>query len=158
MYPTMHLFFQSHNASDSWYFAIHNKSYLHAIKLATTSILLHDDQRETCLKGHWTTSASSPDIFSKMKWDFYTIRCVYLCSDCNLTCNFSLVTKMFELFLQQPFLKVDFQKWPPLLSTLNLAPSTNVHVWRKILKLVCAVFLNWYDKITEHYVNYDILI
>ena len=92
------------------------------------------------LKGHWTTSASSPNFFQK-SWDFYTIRSVYLCSDCmlNLTCNFNSVTKIFEIFFQQPFLKVDFLKWLPLSWLLNLAPSTIILVCRKILKLVCAV-------------------
>ena len=63
------------------------------------------------LKGHWTTSASFPNCFQK-SWDFFTITCrsVYLCSDCmlNLTCNFSLITKICEFFLQRPFLKVYF--------------------------------------------------
>ena len=96
------------------------------------------------LKGHWTTSASSPDFFQK-SWDFYTIRSVYLCSDCmlNLTCNPNSVTKIFEFFFQQPFLKVNFLKWLPLSWLLNLAPSTIILAWRKILKLVCAVF--WTD-------------
>ena len=62
-----------------------------------------------CLKGHWTTSASSPDFFQK-GWDFYTIRSAYLRSDCmlNFTCNFNLITKIWEFFFQQPFLKVYF--------------------------------------------------
>ena len=48
------------------------------------------------IKGHWTTSASSPIIFQK-SWDFYTIRSVYLCSDCvlNFSCNFNSVTKIY---------------------------------------------------------------
>ena len=47
------------------------------------------------LKGHWTTSDSSPNFFQK-SWDFYTIRSVFLCSDCmlNLTCNYNLITKI----------------------------------------------------------------
>ena len=61
------------------------------------------------LKGHWTTSASSPHFFSQKSWDFY-ISSVYLCSDCmlNLTCNFNLITKigLCEFFLQQPFFKI----------------------------------------------------
>ena len=39
--------------------------------------------RRNLLEGHWTTSASSPNFFQK-SWDFYTIRSVYLCSDCML--------------------------------------------------------------------------
>ena len=59
------------------------------------------------LKGQWTTSVSSPIIFFQKSWDFYTVRSVYLCSDrmLNLTCNFNLVTKIFNFFLQRPFLK-----------------------------------------------------
>ena len=53
------------------------------------------------LKGHWTTSASSPNFFQK-SWDFYIIRSVYLCSDCmlNLTCSFNSVTKIYAFFFQ----------------------------------------------------------
>ena len=53
------------------------------------------------LKGHWTTSASSPNFFQK-SWDFYIIRSLYLCSDCmlNLTCSFNSVTKMYAFFFQ----------------------------------------------------------
>ena len=53
------------------------------------------------LKGHWTTSASSPIFFQK-SWDFYIIRSVYLCSDCmlNLTCSFNSVTKIYAFFFQ----------------------------------------------------------
>ena len=53
------------------------------------------------LKGHWTTSASSPNFFQK-SWDFYFIRSVYLCSDCtlNLTCSFNSVTKIYAFFFQ----------------------------------------------------------
>ena len=107
-------------------------------------ILLFFIFRTFFLKGHWTTSASSPDFFQK-SWDFHTIRSVYLCSDCmlNLTCNFNSVTKIFEFFFQQPFLKVDFLKWLPLSWLLNLAPFTIILFWRKILKLVCAVL--WTD-------------
>ena len=89
------------------------------------------------LKGHWTTSASSP-IFFKKSWDFYTIGSVYPCSDCmlNLVCNFNWITKICEFFLWRPFLKVYFKKWPPLSWLLNLAPATIILVWRKILMLV----------------------
>ena len=61
-------------------------------------------QSQNMLKGHWTTSASSPDFFQK-SLDIYTIRSVYICSDSmlNLTCNFSPFTKIFEFFFQQPF-------------------------------------------------------
>ena len=57
------------------------------------------------LKGHWTTSASSPDFFQK-SWDFYTIRSVYLCSHCmlNLTCNFNLIMKTW-IFLAAAIFK-----------------------------------------------------
>ena len=63
---------------------------------------------ELDLKGHWTTSASSPNFFQK-SWDLYTIKSVYLCSDCmlNLTCNFHLIMKICEFFLLS-FLKVYF--------------------------------------------------
>ena len=33
------------------------------------------------LKGHWTTSASSPNFFFQKSWDFYTIESVYLCTE-----------------------------------------------------------------------------
>ena len=41
-------------------------------------------------------------FFFQKSWDFYTIKSVYLCSDCmlNLTCNFSPVTKIYEFFFQ----------------------------------------------------------
>ena len=96
------------------------------------------------LKEHWTTSASSPDIFF-LNWYIYTIWSVYLWSDCmlNLTCNFNLVTKIFENFLQGPLLEVDFQKRLPQSWLLTLVPSTIILVWRNILKLVCAVL--WTD-------------
>ena len=53
------------------------------------------------LKGHWTTSASSPIFFQK-SWDFYIIRSVYLCRDCmlSLTCSFNSVTKIYAFFFQ----------------------------------------------------------
>ena len=53
------------------------------------------------LKGHWTTSASSPNFFQK-SWDFYIIRSVYLCRDCmlNLICSFNSVTKIYAFFFQ----------------------------------------------------------
>ena len=111
------------------------------------------------IKGALDNFSLIPRFFFQKSWDFYTIRSAYLCSDCmlNLTCNFNLITKIWEFFLQQPFLKVYFWKWPPLSLLLNLAPSTITVVWRKILKLVCAVL--WTDiKLTEHYVNYDILV
>ena len=49
------------------------------------------------LKGHWTTSASSPQFFFQKSLDSYTIRSVYLCSYylLNLTCNFNLITKIW---------------------------------------------------------------
>ena len=58
------------------------------------------------LKGYWTTSASSSNLFQK-SWDIYTIRSVYICSDCMLkiTRNFNLITKICEFFLQRPFKK-----------------------------------------------------
>ena len=68
-----------------------------------------DRHHQSSLKGQWTTSVSSPNFF-QISWDFYTIGSVYLCSDCmlNLTCNFNLITKICEFFLQRPFLKVYF--------------------------------------------------
>ena len=60
--------------------------------------------------------------------------------------------KKLWTFLSVAILKVDFLKWLPLSWLLNLAPSTIIVVWRKILKLVCAA--TWtIPKITEHYVN-----
>ena len=49
-------------------------------------------------------------FFFQKSWDFYTIRSVYLCSECmlNLTCSFNLITKIWWFFLQRPFLKVYF--------------------------------------------------
>ena len=60
-----------------------------------------------------------------------------------ITCNFNSVTKIYKFFFQQPLLKVDFLKWLPLSWLLNLAPSPIILVWRKILKLACAVL--WTD-------------
>ena len=39
---------------------------------------------------------------------------------------------------------------------LNLAPTTIILVWRKILKL--DGFFEQIQKLTKHYVNYDILV
>ena len=65
-------------------------------------LAIHISECINCqLKGHWTTSALSPNFFQK-SWDFYIIRSVYLCSDCmlNLTCSFNLVTKIYAFFFQ----------------------------------------------------------
>ena len=76
---------------------------------------------EVILKGHWTTSVSYPNfclfvcfvvlfcfglfcfvLFFQKRWDFHTIRIVYLRSDCmlNFTCNFNLFTKKYEFSFQ----------------------------------------------------------
>ena len=102
------------------------------------------------LKGALDNFSLIPQFFHK-SWDFYTIRSVYICSDCmlNLTCNFNSVTKIFEFFFQQPFLKVDFLKWLPLSWLWNLALSTIILVWKNLIgKLVSAVLwtdakINW---------------
>ena len=61
------------------------------------------------LKVHWTTLASSPIFFlSKKSWDFYTIINVHLTVWLIIICNFNLITKICEFFLQPPFLKVCF--------------------------------------------------
>ena len=64
-------------------------------------IVINSAMKNLPLKGHWTTSASSPNFFQKC-WDFYIIRSVYLCSDCmlNLTCSFNSVTKIYAFFFQ----------------------------------------------------------
>ena len=61
---------------------------------------------------------------------FCTIRKVYLCSDCmlNLTCNFNIIKKICEFFLQRPFLKVYFLKMAAtvmtvVFCTIHLYPS-----------------------------------
>ena len=103
------------------------------------------------IKGALDNFSLIPDFFSKKIEIFIiTIRSVYLCSDCmrNLTCKFHLITKICEFFLQRPFFKVYFQKWLPPLWLLNLAPSTIILVWKKILKFVFAVLrtdttINW---------------
>ena len=79
-------------------------------------------------------------FFTSKNWDFYTIRCVYLCSDCmlNFNSNFNLVTKIFVFFMQQPFLKVDFLKWPPLSWLLNLALFNIIKVYRKSEACLCS--------------------
>ena len=61
------------------------------------------------LKVHWTTLASSPNFFlSKESWDFYTIINVHLTVWLIIICNFNLITKICEFFLQPPLLKVCF--------------------------------------------------
>ena len=99
-----------------------------------------------------------PPIFFQNSWDFCFIRSVYLCSDSmlNLTCNFNSVTKIFENFFQQPFLKVDFLKWLPLSWLLNLAPSTICLIWRKIMKLFCAVL--WTETKTNWALCYNYIL
>ena len=105
------------------------------------------------LKGHRTTSASSPDFFQK-SWDFYTIRSVYLCNDCMLylTGSFNLVTKIIYFSCSSHFQKSTFKKWPTLswLLNLNLVPSNIILEWRKILKLVCAD-LEYIQKQKKHW-------
>ena len=84
--------------------------FQHWLQIAQ-AMILHTLKVVYMLKGHWTTSASSPNFFSK-NLDFYTIRCVYLyvvtaychCHDCWIW--------HIHHFIQ---------------------------VWRKFLKLVCAV-------------------
>ena len=78
-------------------FNVENTSVLVWIQLHTFDSALWQIGSE--LKGHWTISTSSPNFFQK-SWDFYTIRSAYLRSDCmlNLTCNFNLITKIWEFF------------------------------------------------------------
>ena len=67
--------------------------------------------REYSLRGTGQLQPHPPPFFFlKIVEIFYTIRSVYLCSDCmrNLTCNFNLISKICEFFLQRPFLKVYF--------------------------------------------------
>ena len=103
------------------------------------------------LKGHWTTSASSPDFFQK-SWDFHTIRSVYLCSDCmpNLTCNFNLITKICEFFFQRQ-----------MAATVMTVEFGTIHHYSRLEEnseaCLCSS-LNRYNKLTKHYVNYDILV
>ena len=61
-------------------------------------------------KGTLDNFSLIPWFFFQKSLDVYTIRSVYLYSDCmpNLTCNFNLITKIYECFLQRPFLKVYF--------------------------------------------------
>ena len=56
---------------------------------------------ETFIKGALDNFSLIPHFFFSKNWDFYTIRTVYQSSDCmlHLTCNFNLVTKIFEVFL-----------------------------------------------------------
>ena len=47
-----------------------------------------------------------PPIFFQKSWDLYTIRCVYLYSDCMiLLANLNLIKKIHEFSLQRPFSK-----------------------------------------------------
>ena len=61
-------------------------------------------------KGALDNFSLIPQFFFQKSWAFYTIRSVYLCSDCifNFTCNFNFITQLCEFFLQRPFLKVYF--------------------------------------------------
>ena len=96
-------------------------------------------------------------FFQKVEISIPLEVCTYICSNCmlNLTCNFNSVSKIYEFFFQ-PFLKIDFLKWLPLSRLLNLAPSSIILVWRKILKLVCTVLwidtkINWTLCILWHF-------
>ena len=59
------------------------------------------------IKGALDNFSLIPRFFFQKSWDFYTIRSVYLCSDCmlNLTCNFNLITKICEFFLAAAIFK-----------------------------------------------------
>ena len=55
------------------------------------------------LKGHWTTSASSPEFFFKKKVEIFILLEVYTyVVNCmlNLTCNFNSATEIYEFFFQ----------------------------------------------------------
>ena len=72
------------------------------------NIIIYDQNFIRLLKGHWTTLYT--DFFFQKGSDFYTIRIVYLCSDCipNRTCNFNLTTKICEFFCSGHFKKSTF--------------------------------------------------
>ena len=88
------------------------------------TVLIHN------LKGHWTTSASSPIFFQK-SWDFYIIRSVYLCSDCmlNLTCSFNSVTKIYAFFLSVAIFKSRLLK---MVATVMTAEFGTIHYYSSL--------------------------
>ena len=84
-----------------------------------------------------------PISFKKMKIFIALEVYTYVCSDymLNFTSNFNSVTKDTWFFCAVAILKVNLLKWLLLSWLLNLAQPTIILVGRKILKLVCAMFL-----------------
>ena len=82
--------------------------YQSAVSYISVEISLGSCWRGDILKGHWTTSASSPNFFKKV--EIFIPLEVYLCSDYmfNFTWNFNLIAEICEFFLQRPYLKVYF--------------------------------------------------
>ena len=93
------------------------------------------------LKGALDNFSLIPNFFKKVE-NFYIIRSVFQCSGCmqNLTCRFNLVTEIYALFFQKPFLKVNFKKWLPLSWLLNLAPSTII-----LVLSILQLFVQFYE-------------
>ena len=54
-----------------------------------------------------------PPIFVQKNKDLYTIRSVYLCSDCilSLTCKFNSVTKIYKFFFQLLYWNNERSTW-----------------------------------------------
>ena len=89
-------------------------------------------------------------LFFFFKWDFQTSRSVFVCRNCIpiLTCNFNSVSKIYQVWFWQLFLKVDFYKLLSLSWLLNFEPATTNLVLRKFLKLLCWILwtdtkINW---------------
>ena len=103
------------------------------------------------LKGHWTTSASSPIFVQKVKifipLEVYTYDCML-----NLTCNFNLIKRYVIFFLAAAIFKSlplkmatkgRLLKMATTVMTVEFATIHHYSSLRKILKLVCAVL--WTD-------------
>ena len=90
-----------------------------------------------------------PNFFLK-SWYFYTIR-IYLCSDCML----SLTCKDTLIYLAAAIFKSLLLKMGATVMTVEF--GTIHHSGKKIWSLF-KQFFEHIQKLTEHYVNYDILV
>ena len=139
----MYLFSQKwqHTLTDiKWSFGVFQMSRM---KIYYTLLELNIKKNlKLILKGHWTTSASSPDFFFKKVEIFIPLEVYTYVMYAQSYLQLQLSCKDIWIFLSVAIF--DFLKWLPLSWLLNLAPSTIILVWRKFLKLVCAIF--WTDR------------
>ena len=110
---------------------------------------------ELQLKGHLTTSASSPIFFFKKVEIFIPLEVyTYVVTACLIL----LVTSTYEdmwIFLVAAIFKSLLLKVAATVMTVEFGTS---HHYSRILKLQFVQFFEQIQKLTEHFVNYDILV